>query len=600
MFKLTRFFKPYKLQFIIGPLFKFLEAVYELILPLIMANIIDVGIANKDNGYVVKGCLFMILLGVVGWVFAIIAQKSAAIASQGSGTGIRNALYRHINTLSYQDIDKLGASLLVTRITNDVNQVQLAVAMLIRLVVRSPFLVIGALVMSVAISPKISIIFFVAAVLIALILYLIMSKSVPFFHAIQKFLDKLSLLSQETLLGSRVIRVFGKQKYHIKRFNTTNEDLAKTAVRVGRLSALLNPLTFVVANFGMIFIVWIGADFVFKGEMKTGEIIALVNYMNQILLSMIIVANLVVIFTKATACAGRINEIFEYEPSLKEKPNTNENDKIKQKTINTGKKHKGEHNSPKIEFDKVTFGYNKDKHVLKNISFSVMDGQTVGIIGTTGSGKTSLINLIPRFYNADHGKIKIDGVCVKNYTFKELRKKVALVPQQTSLLSGTIKYNLTLGNKNASKEEIDNALNIAQAKEFVEKLPLKEKSYITKGGKNLSGGQKQRLAIARAVITRSDILILDDSSSALDFSTDLALRKSLAEENKKSEKKRTVIIVSQRISSVKSCEKIIVLKNGEVQCINDHKTLLKECTEYKEIYDSQNQDNAEEPVKAGV
>ncbi|GHU82703.1 multidrug ABC transporter ATP-binding protein [Clostridia bacterium] len=534
-----------------------------------MASIIDVGVLHKDRTYVIKGGLIMLLLGAVGLLLALVCQKSASIASQGSGTKMRSALFAHINTLSFADLDKIGTPSLINRMTNDINQIQLAVAMLIRLVIRSPFLIIGALIMSVTINVKISLIFFAAAVIIALILYLIMSKSIPFFRQIQKMLDKLTLLSRESLAGTRVIRAFGKQSHHIDNFKKANNDLAKTAIQVSRFSALLNPLTYVTANLGIICIVWFGAGFVNSGSIQTGEIIALVSYMMQILLSMMVLANLVVIFTKASASAARINEVFDCKPSVAEPVN---------KTISIKK------SSPKIEFKNVYFSYGDCKDVLKNINLNINAGEIVGIIGTTGSGKTSLINLIPRFYDVTSGKVLIDGVNVKDYTFATLRGNIGIVPQNPVLITGTVKENVVFGKKNISDGEVNRALEISQSLDFVETLPYKADTLLVRGGKNLSGGQKQRITIARAIAGSPQILIFDDSTSALDFTTDAKLRKALAEDAKNT----TVIVVSQRVASVRSANKIAVLDDGEIVGLDTHKNLYEQCKQYKEICDSQN------------
>lgn len=577
MFKLTRFLKDYKPQLIIGPICKLLEAIFELIVPIVMANIIDFGVVNHDSAYVIKGGILMLILGACGLCFALICQKSAAITSQGSGTKLRNALYKHINTLSYSDLDKIGTPSLITRMTNDINQLQLAVAMLIRLVIRAPFLVVGALIMSMTINLKISVIFFIAAIIIALTLYIIMSKSIPFFTLMQKKLDKLSLISRENLSGNRVIRAFSKQKYDMSRFNECDNDLAQTATRVGKLSALLNPLTYASANLAIIAIIWFGAGFVNNGDMLPGEIIALVNYMTQILLAMTVVANLVVIFTKASASGKRVNEIFECVPSVQEK--------TKENVITLP-------NAPKIQFKNVCFSYGDDSHILNNISLTVNKGETIGIIGGTGSGKSTLINLIPRFYDVNLGEILVDGIDVREYPFSQLRNKIGIVPQHNVIFTGTVRDNMQFGKENASDYEIEKALEISQSADFVDKLPGKLDTEISQGGKNLSGGQKQRLTIARALVSNPEILILDDSASALDFATDAALRKAIKENTAN----MTVIIVSQRVSSVRNADKIIVLKNGEITGTGTHSQLYENCSEYKEICLSQEQNTKQKEV----
>ena len=568
MFRLRRFLKDYKLQLIIGPICKLIEAIFELLIPLITADIIDNGVRNNDVGYVLQKGGLMVLLGALGLGFALVCQKSASIASQGFGTKVRNAMFRHINTLSHSELDKIGTPSLITRMTNDINRLQLAVAMLIRLVIRAPFLVIGALIMAMLIDVRLSLIFFGASLLIALVLFVVMNRSVPFYKKIQKKLDAVSLISRENLSGNRVIRAFSRQKNDEERFDKSNNELAQTAVAAGRLSALLNPLTYVIAQAAIIGIVWFGAGFVFVGELKTGEIIALVNYMTQILLAMIVVSNLVVIFTNASASASRVNEVFDTVPSVIEKSDAC--------PVTDSK-------APCIEFRDVSFGYQGGGHAIKNISFKIDRGSTVGIIGGTGSGKSTLVNLIPRFYDATIGEVLVEGVNVKEYSFSELRGKIGIVPQKAELFSGTIRENLRLGKKDASDEEIERALKISQVYEFVEELPEKTDKMISAGGRNLSGGQRQRLTIARALVAQPGILILDDSASALDFATDAALRKALHEETKG----MTVIMVSQRVGTVRYADKIIVLDGGELAGIGTHNELFRSCEVYKEICLSQ-------------
>ena len=568
MFRLRRFLKNYKLQLTIGPLCKLIEAIFELFIPLITADIIDTGVKNSDVGYVLRQGGFMIFLGALGLGFALVCQKSASIASQGFGTEVRNAMFRHINTFSHAELDKIGTPSLITRMTNDINQLQLAVAMLIRLVIRAPFLVIGAIIMSMCIDMKISLIFLSASPLIALVLFLIMYKSVPFFKKIQKKLDTVSLISRENLSGNRVIRAFSKQDTEQSRLEQQNNELEETAVAVGRISALLNPLTYVIAQGAVIAIVWFGARFVYDGQLLQGQIIALVNYMTQILLTMIVVSNLVVIFTKASASATRVNEVFDTVPSVREK---------------TSDEIKTDEKAPAVEFERVSFGYADNAYALKNISFTLQKGETVGIIGGTGSGKSTLVNLIPRFYDTSEGNIFVDGVNVKDYSFKQLRHTMGIVPQSAMLFAGTIKSNMLWGNKNADKNDIDKALKIAQAYEFVYANPEGLERAVTAGGKNLSGGQKQRLTIARALVAQPEILILDDSASALDFATDASLRKSLKEETKN----MTVIMVSQRVGTVRYADKIIVLDKCELVGIGKHNDLFNSCSVYKEICLSQ-------------
>ena len=571
LFRLRRFLKDYRLQLIIGPLCKLIEAVFELLIPLITADIIDNGVKNSDLGYVLQRGGLMVLLGALGLGFALVCQKSASIASQGFGTKVRNAMLRHINTLSHSDIDKLTTPSLITRMTNDINQLQLAVAMLIRLVIRAPFLVIGALIMSAFIDLQMAVIFFIASPLIALVLYIIMVRSVPFFKQIQSRLDGVSLITRENLSGSRVVRAFSKQQEDIARFDSKNEELAHSAVTVGKISSLLGPLTYVIAQCAIIAIVWFGAVNVDSGRLMTGEIIALVNYMTQILLAMIVLSNLVVIFTKAFASAARVNEVFDTKPSVVE---------YTTEDIDT------DENAPVIEFKNVHFGYGGGGMSLKNISFTIEKNQTVGIIGGTGSGKTTLINLIPRFYDVSEGEVFLRGRNVRDYSFSQLRRNMGLVPQEAVLFKGTIADNLRWGLEHADSKDMERALKISQSYEFVQRLPDKTDTFISQGGKNLSGGQRQRLCIARAVIGSPDILILDDSASALDFATDAALRQALEEYCTDT----TVINVSQRVGTVRYCDKILVLDKGELVGCGTHKELLKSCSVYKEICLSQLKD----------
>ena len=513
MFKLRRFLKDYKKECIIGPLCKLFEAILELLVPIVMASIIDDGVRTGNTSYVFKMGGLMVLLAVVGFGSALVCQYLASRASQGVGTKIRRELFAHINSLSHAELDKLGTPSLITRITNDTNQVQQSVAMGIRLLTRAPFIVIGAIVMSMTINLKMSIIFIIATVLIGITLYIVMSKSIPIFSLIQKKLDKIGLISRENLSGNRVIRAFSKQKNEKERIDTATEDLAKTSIRVSRLSALLSPVTYAVTDLAIIAIIWFGAVNVNNGfdGMLSGDIIALVNYMTQILLAMIVVANLVLLITKASASAARINEVFETKPSVVEK--THDNIIVDTNT-----------STPKIEFDKVFFTYGDGDDELTDISFKIMRGQTVGIIGGTGCGKSTLANLIPRFYDVKSGSVSVDGVDVREYPFLQLRQQIGIVPQQSVLFSGTIRENMKWQNKNATDEDIIRALKIAQAYEFVSKLEYGLDSHVEQGGKNFSGGQRQRLCIARAITGNPKILILDDSTSAVDTKTDAFIR----------------------------------------------------------------------------
>lgn len=575
MLKFARFLKQFKKEVLIGPVFKLTEAVFELIVPLVMAQIIDVGIANGDRGYVLRMGGVMVLLGLVGLGCALICQYCAARASQGFGTVLRSEMFRHINTLSHGEIDQIGTPSLITRITNDVNQLQLAVAMLIRLVVRAPFLVIGATVMALLLDWKLACIFFVAAPLMALVLYLVMSRSIPFYRIIQKKLDRISLITRENLSGVRVIRAFSRQEKEKERFAQASEDQMSTSIAVGRISALLNPLTSAIINLAIAAVIWFGGFRVDAGGMTQGEVIAFVNYLNQILLAMIVVANLVVIFTKAAASATRVDEVLELHPS------------IVNRVSRPAQEVEG---SPEIAFDAVSFAYpDAGAYSLSDISFTVARGQTLGIIGGTGCGKSTLVNLIPRFYEVSQGSLKVDGVDVRDYPMEQLRGKVGIVPQRAVLFSGTLRQNMQWRKQDATDEEIWQALETAQAASFVRKMPDGLDSVILQGGKNLSGGQKQRLTIARALVGEPEILILDDSASALDFATDAALRQAIAKFSAERGNRMTTIIVSQRANTVRYADQIVVLDDGKAAGIGTHEQLLESCQTYREIYWSQNE-----------
>lgn len=569
MFKLAKkYLGAFKKELIIGPAAKLTEAIFELIVPLIMADVIDIGVnGGAGKPYIYRMGGIMILMGALGLCCALVCQYLASRASQGVGTVIRSDLFRHIGELSHAELDRFGTPSLITRVTNDVNQVQSAVAMLIRLVVRAPFLVIGAAVMAMTIDLKLSLVFLAVMPLVAAALYFIMFRSIPFYKVIQKKLDKISLITRESLTGARVIRAFSREKAEEERFAAANDDFAVTSMRVGRLSALLNPLTYAIMNLAIAAIIRFGGFRVDSGALSQGQVIAFVNYMTQISLALVVVANLVVLFTKAAASSARINEVFDTEASVKD-----------------GNGAETSARAPKIEFKNVSFSYSEGgDNALENISFSVNRGETVGIIGGTGSGKSTLINLIPRFYDAEQGRVLIDGADVKQYTLKELRGKIGVVPQRAMLFSGTIAENLRWGNENATEEQLAKAAEIAQAKEFIDKMPEGMNTFINQGGRNLSGGQKQRLTIARALTGNPEILILDDSASALDFATDAALRKAIAENTES----MTVIIVSQRANSLRHADKIIVLDDGEAVGVGTHEELMESCGVYREIVMSQ-------------
>ena len=566
LLKLVRYLKEFRKQVIIGPLFKLTEAIFELIVPLLMAKIIDDGVARGDLPYVLKTGAVIVLLGLVGLGCALICQYSAARASQGVGTRLRHDLFAHVGTLSHAEIDKLGTSTLINRIISDVNQLQVAVAMLIRLVIRAPFLVIGSTVMAIWLDWKLSLIFLVAGPLVALVLYQVMKRTIPFYRTIQKKLDRIGLITRENLEGARVIKAFSKQEHENQRFYAASDDLAQSSVRVGKVSALLNPLTSIIVNFAIIAILWFGGFRVDSGALTQGQIIALVNYMTQILLALVVVANLVVIFTKASASASRINEIFETEPS-----------------ILPGGEESGLSGAAKVAFEGVSFAYSTGENALEGIDLTVQPGQTVGIIGGTGAGKSTLVNLIPRFYDATEGQILVDGVDVREQSQHALHDKIGYVPQKGVLFTGTIADNLRYGDEEASEEELRQAAQVAQALDFIEEKPDGFETEIAQGGGNVSGGQKQRLSIARALVKKPEVYIFDDSFSALDFKTDAALRRALAPQTKDA----TVLIVAQRISSIMHAEQIVVMDDGQIAGIGTHRELLENCEVYREIAQSQ-------------
>lgn len=568
MRKLVRYLKNYKKESVIGPLFKLLEACFELLVPLIMARIIDVGIKNKDMTYILQMGSILVLFGVLGLACSLTAQFFAAKAAVGFGTELRHDLFKHIGELSYTEVDQAGTSTLITRMTSDINQVQSGVNLVLRLFLRSPFIVVGALVMAFTISMKLSVIFIIAVPLLSLVIYGIMLITIPLYRRVQKSLDRVLLTTRENLTGVRVVRAFRTQEREKEEFAKQSDALMKLQVLVGRISALLNPVTYVIVNGAIIAIVWFGGIEVNVGALSQGEVIALVNYMSQILLALVALSNLIITFTKALASAGRINEIFALNPSIKDG--------------NGGVKRKSE--APKIELKQVEFCYEGDKSpVLSNLDVAIKKGETIGIIGGTGSGKTTFVNLLPRFYDVTAGEVLIDGVNVKEYTLDHLRKKFGIVPQKPVLFHGTIRDNMRYGKEEATEEEIWEALHIAQATEIVKAKSDELEAIISEGGKNLSGGQRQRLTIARALVRKPDILILDDSGSALDFATDAKLRKAIREYTEE----MTVLIVSQRAASIMQADRIFVLDHGKIVGMGTHETLVKECKVYQEICYSQ-------------
>lgn len=568
MLRLIRYLKDYKKESVLAPLFKFLEAAFELLVPLVIAKIIDVGIANKDSDYIIKMGILLVSLAVIGLSSAIVAQYFSAKAATGFGTKLRDDLFAHILSFSHAETDILGRDTLVTRVTNDSDQVQNGVNRFFRLVLRSPFIVAGAFIMSFNIDAKMSIIAFTVIVILAIIVSVIMSKSIGLYRNVQRKLDKVLGKTGENLSGIRVIRAFSKEESEVSEYNDATKDLYNDQVMVGNISALLNPLTYVVVNLGVVAILQAGAIQVNIGNLSTGQVVALINYMSQILVELVKLANLIILLAKASACAKRINEIFDIKSSIK------------------GGKLKLEINNFEgdiISFEDVGFAYPKSKQeALSDISFCIKKGETIGIIGGTGSGKSSLINLIPRFYDISRGKIKLAGKDIKEYSLESIRENIALVEQKSRLFRGDIKSNLLWGDNNASEQELYEAATIAQAVDVINSKENKLDSEVAMYGNNFSGGQKQRLSIARSLVKKAGILILDDSSSALDYATDSRLRKAI-----KQIKNITTLIVSQRIVSIKNADRIIVLDDGKIVGIGTHDELLESNPIYREIYNSQ-------------
>lgn len=578
MKKLLIYLKDYKKETILGPLFKLLEASFELIVPLVVAAIIDVGIGNGDKNYILKMCGVMVLLGVVGLVSSITAQYFAAKAATGFATKLRHSLFQHIQSLSFSEIDRMGTSTMITRMTSDINQLQSGVNMVLRLFLRSPFIVFGAMIMAFTIDVKAALVFVVTIPLLSLVVFGIMAVSIPLYRKVQSALDRILSMTRENLTGVRVIRAFGKEASEITEFYDRNEDFTLMQMRVGRISALMNPVTYIIINLGIIVLVWVGAIRVNQGDITQGEVVALYNYMSQILVELIKLANLIVTITKALACAGRIENVLEMESSIQEGAHTG------QKVSKAANAVESSENAAKVEFDHVGMAYQgAGAEALSDISFTVKKGETIGIIGGTGSGKTSLVHLIPRFYDVSRGRVLVDGKDVKDYSLKELRRKVGIVMQKSVLFHGTIRENICWGKEDATEQEIWEALEIAQAKEIVNNKPEGLETMVSQGAKNLSGGQKQRLSIARALVKKPEILILDDSASALDYATDARLRKAVAG----LKNSMTVFIVSQRASSIMHADKIIVLDDGNIAGIGTHEQLKENCEVYQEIYFSQ-------------
>ena len=557
-----KYLKPYRKEAVIGFFFKLIEAFFELIVPIVVADIIDYGILHQDQQYILQRGLLLLALALLGYACALVCQYFASKTSQGFGTYLRNDMFKAIHAYDYENIDEIGIPSLMTRITNDTNQLQLAVAMTIRLASRSPFLILGSLVMAFRISVPIALIFICAAPILALAIYGVMSKSLPLYLKIQKQLDHVSLICRENLAGIHVIRAFSKQKQEKERFQQATQKQKDMQIQVGKLSALLNPSTSVIVNCAILVILYAGGLQVNAGYLTQGEVIALINYMNQILLSMFAFANVIVIYNKATACYKRVQEVLAIQPAIQNGKCLIDNQK-----------------GPLVTFDHVSFSY-QGSHALHDLSFSIHQGETIGIIGGTGSGKSTLIHLIPRFYEATQGQIYIKNKPIQDYSLFSLRQMIGLVPQQATLFTGTIKENICLAKEDASDDEVKQALHLAQAS-FVDEWKDGIYSHITQGGHNLSGGQKQRLTIARALVRNPELLILDDSASALDFATDAALRKAIAT------LPQTTIIVSQRVSAIMHADKILVLSHGELVGMGKHDELMKTCEIYQQIVTSQ-------------
>ena len=568
--------KNYKKETILAPLFKLLEASFELMIPLVVAAIVDKGIGRGDLSYVYKMGGMMILLGIVGLIAAVIAQYFSAKAAVGVATKLRQSLFGHIQSLSYTEVDTVGTSTLITRLTSDVNQVQSGVNMTLRLLLRSPFIVFGAMIMAFTVDVKAALVFVGVIPLLCIVVFGIMLLTMPMYQQVQKHLDKVLALTRENLRGIRVIRAFHKEKEEIEKFRKENESLTGMQLMVGKISALMNPVTYVIVNLGLVVLIYLGAMQVDAGHLSQGQVIALINYISQILIELIKMANLIVLITKALSSAKRINSVFDVKSSMVEEGN--EDIAENQET-------------PILEFENVSFCYaNAGEESLSEIDFAVYKGETVGIIGGTGSGKSTLVNLIPRFYDATKGMVRFHGKPIEQYSLETLRERIGVVPQKAVLFKGTIKSNLCWGKKDASEEEMKEALLAAQALGFVEKRDQALDAPVAQGGKNFSGGQRQRLTIARALVRKPEILILDDSTSALDYVTDARLRMEL----KARKDTMTTFIVSQRTSSIQFADKIVVLEDGKMVGLGTHKYLLEHCEVYQEIYASQYQSQEEE------
>ena len=569
MKKLLYFMKDYKKESVLAPLFKMLEAFFELFVPLVVASIIDDGIVPKDSGHIIRMCLLLLVLAAVGLTCSITAQYFAAKSAVGAATGIRYELFTHIQTLGYEEMDMVGTSTLITRMTSDINQVQNGINLVLRLFLRSPFIVFGAMIMAFTIDVKAAMIFVVAIILLSIVVFGVMFITKPLYKKVQSGLDTILGTTRENLTGVRVIRAFHQEQAEYNKFLAENEELTSLQKFAGKISGLTNPLTFIIINFAILVLIHTGAVRVSLGTLSQGQVVALYNYMSQILVELIKLANLIISVTKAMACFNRIQDVFHIEPSMKEGT----------KTVAAAG-----NTTPAVEFKNVSFTYaGGGDHAVENISFKAMPGQTIGIIGGTGSGKSTLVNLIPRFYDVSEGEVDIAGKNIQDYTYGSLRNTISVVPQKAQLFAGTIRDNLTFGCPDATEEQIEEALAISQAKEFVDTKEGRLDAKIEQGGKNLSGGQRQRLTLARALVPQSDILIMDDSASALDYATDARLRKAIQD----MKRKPTVFIVSQRTSSIQNADMILVLDDGKIAGPGTHEQLLKSCNIYREIYETQ-------------
>lgn len=576
MKKLLNYLSAYKKEAVLAPLFKMLEASFELLVPLVMAQIIDTGIKNQDLAYILKMGAVLVLLGVMGLACSLTAQYFAARAAVGFGAGVRRDLFRHINRLSYSEIDAQGTATLITRMTSDVNQVQSGVNLTLRLFLRSPFIVFGAMIMAFTIDVKSALIFAAAIPLLSLVVFGIMLISMPLYKRVQRQLDRVMQITRENLTGARVIRAFNREQDEITSFKEEGGLLIRFQIFVGRISALLNPVTYVIVNLAIVVLIYTGAGQVDSGRIPQGEVVALVNYMSQILVELIKLANLIISITKALACAGRISSVFEMESSIAD-PGEEKGGQVKEENPPVS-------GTPRVSFQNVSFSYQGSKEEsLSDISFDAAPGEIIGVIGGTGSGKSTLVNLIPRFYDVTKGQVLVNGTDVRAQSLSKLRGQIGVVPQKAVLFKGTIRDNMRWGKEDASDQEIEEALETAQALEVVKSRENGLDAMIFQGGKNLSGGQRQRLTIARALVRKPQILILDDSSSALDFATDARLRKALRERTGGA----AVFLVSQRASALRHADQILVLDDGRLAGKGKHEELLETCPVYREICLSQ-------------